>query len=212
MPDVGKLMSGFRIFKATTYQKQKDVIHHLLLQGQKPTTMVISCVDIRIAPAEIFATNPGELYIVNNIGGFVPKYEAHGVHGLLSAIEYAVTVLEVQNIVVLGHAKCDGIKMMMSDNFVTSKGISESMKTWLSVAKEARDAVKSQLSQKTEEEQLSACEHESIIVSLRNLLTYPYIKKRMDENKLNIFGWHFNIESGSIEAFDPNSLVFEQIA
>ena len=70
MPNVGKLISGFRVFKAKTFQKQKDTLKHLLEQGQKPSTMIISCSDIRIAPAEIFATNPGELYIINNIGGF----------------------------------------------------------------------------------------------------------------------------------------------
>jgi carbonic anhydrase len=73
MPDIGKLISGFKVFKATTYQKQKDIIFHLLAQGQKPSTMVISCADIRLAPAEIFATNPGELYVINNIGGLVPN-------------------------------------------------------------------------------------------------------------------------------------------
>lgn len=212
MPDIGKLISGFRVFKSTTYQQKKDVIAHLLEQGQKPSTMIISCVDLRLAPAEILSTNPGELYILNNIGGLVPKYESTGVHGILSAIEYGVNILQVQNIVVLGHAHCDSIKMMMSDKFSEKNGLSDSMKTWLSVASEARDAVKKELSTKNEDEQQAACEHESIVISMRNLLSYPYIKKRMAENKLNIFGWHFNIESGEIMAFNPDSKFFEPIS
>jgi len=213
MANVGKLISGFRVFKATTFQKQKDIIQHLILQGQKASTMVISCSDIRISPAEIFATNPGELYMINNIGGIVPKYSASGVHGILSAIEYAVTILQVENIIILGHAKCDAIKMMMSDKFTaTTNGLSESMKTWLSIASEARDAVKKEMGTKDEETQQTSCEHESIIISLRNLMGYPYVEKRMAENKINIFGWHFDIETGEIMAFNADTGFFDPIS
>ena len=213
MSDIGKLISGFRVFKATTFQKQKDMIGHLIEQGQKPSTLVISCADIRLSPTELFAANPGELFIINNIGGLAPRYDTEGIHGILSAIEYAVVDLGVKNIIVLGHARCDSIKMMMSDKFsATSNGLSKSMKIWLSVASEAREAVKKQMSQKTEEEQQKSCEQESLIVSMRNLMTYPYIVKRMKENKLNIFGWHFDIETGDILAFDPDTRFFEPIS
>lgn len=212
MPEIGKLISGFRTFKATSFARQKDIIHHLLEQGHKPSTLVISCSDIRLSPAEIFATNPGDLYVINNIGGLIPKFGTTGIAGILSALEYAVIDLEVENILVLGHAQCNGIKMIMSDKFTTEKGLSESMKVWLSVAAEARDAVKKQLANKSEEEQLAACEHESIIVTMRNLLTYPYIKKRLDQNKLNVFGWRFDIETGSISAFNPDTKFFDEIS
>jgi carbonic anhydrase len=213
MSNIGKLISGFRVFKSTTFHQKQDMIQHLIEQDQKPTTMVISCADIRLAPAEMFAANPGELYIINNIGGLVPKYDTQGIHGILAAIEYAVTILEVENIIVLGHAKCSGIKMMMSEEFTAKNSkLSESMRTWLSVASEARDIVKKQMSDKSAEEQQASCEQESLVISLRNLMTYPYIAKRMRENKLNIFGWHFNIESGEIMAFDPDTKFFEPIS
>lgn len=213
MPDLGKLVSGFRVFRSTTLKEQQDIISHLLQLGEKPTTMVISCVDLRIPPAMLFATNPGELYVVNNIGGLVPKFSETGVYGIMSAIEFAVTGLGVQNIVVLGHAKCESLNMMMSDEFVSGSGnISEAMKKWLSIASEARDAVKKELSKKSVEEQQQACEHETIIVSLRNLLGYPYIMERMEQGKLNIYGWHFSIEAGDIMAFDPDTGFFESIS
>lgn len=213
MSDIGKLISGFRVFKATTFQRKKDVIHHLIEQGQKPSTMVISCVDIDVAPAEIFATIPGELYVINNIGGLVPKHTATGVHGIMSAIEYAVSDLQVQNIIVLGHAKCDGIKMMMSDKFTDkTKGLSESMRTWLSIASEAREAVKKEMADKTPEEQCAACERESVVVSLSNLIEYPYIAKRIEENKLNVFGWHFDVETGEIVGLNPDTGFFDSIS
>jgi carbonic anhydrase len=212
MPEIGKLVSGFRVFKATTYERQKDIISHLIEQGGKPTTMVITCSDLRMSPHEIFATNPGDLFILSNVGGLVPKYNSGGIHGILAAIEYAITVLEVENIVVLGHAKCGSIQTMMSEKFTTKGGLSESMRTWLSVAEDARTAVKKEMAGRAEEEQQATCEREAIIISMRNLIAYPYIAKRMSDNKLNIFGWHFNIESGEIMAYDPTTKFFEPIS
>ena len=211
MSNIGKLVGGFKVFKSTTFPQKQDVIRHLVEQGHKPTTMVISCSDLRLAPAEIFATNPGDLYLVSNIGGIVPKHDTKGISGVLAAIEYAVTTLEVENIVVLAHAHCDSIKMIMSEKTSTGKGLSEPMKAWLAVAAEARDAVKKEMSGKSEEEQQAACERESLVVSLSNLMEYPYVAKRMKEQKLNVFGWHFNIETGEIASFDMNTNFFEPI-
>jgi len=212
MSNVGKLIGGFKVFKATTFPQKKDMIEHLLAQGQKPSTMVISCSDLRLAPAEIFAANPGELYIVNNIGGLVPKHTAQGVSGILSAIEYAINDLKVENIIILSHAKCDGIKMMMSDKYTAAaNGLSESMKTWLSIASEARDAVKKEMASKTEEEQQVSCEQESLVVSLSNLLEYPNIAKLRAEKKINVHGWQFNIETGDIMSFNMDTGFFESI-
>ncbi len=213
MTDINQFVGGFRTFKATTFSRQKDIVHHLLQQGHKPSTLVISCSDIRISPSEIFAVTPGEFFNLSNIGGLVPKFSVDGIHGILSAIEYAVTVLEVQNILVLGHAKCDSIKMIMSDKFVAEKnGLSESMKKWLSIATEAREAVKSKMQGKSEEEQQTACEQESIVISLKNLLTYPYIAKRVKEDKLKILGWQFDIENGDVLAFNGATGIFESIS
>ncbi len=213
MSDIGKIVSGFRVFKSTTYQKQKDIIHHLLEQGQKPTTMVITCSDIRISPSEIFAANPGELYILSNVGGIVPKFDAKGIHGIMAAIEYAVKEIEVQNIIILGHAKCNAMKMIMSENFVESKKkLSESMHTWLSIASEAREAVKREMTDKSEEEQLEACEHESLVVSMHNLMEYPYVAEAVKKQKLNVIGWHFDIEKGEIMSFNPDNGFFEPIS
>ncbi len=213
MSDIGKIVSGFRVFKSTTYQKQKDIIHHLLEQGQKPSTMVVTCADIRIPPAEIFACNPGELYVVSNVGGIIPKHTSEGVHGIMAAIEYAIKEVEVKNIIILGHAKCNAMKMMMSDKFADQKnGYSVSMKKWLDIASEARDAVKKEMASSSEEEQQAACEQESVVVSMINLMEYPYVSKKISEKKLNIIGWHFDIESGEIMSFNPDNGFFEAIS
>lgn len=175
--------------------------------------MVITCADIRVAPAELLATNPGELYIVSNVGGIVPKHDSVGIHGILSAIEYAVKEVAVQNIIVLGHSNCDAMKMMMSEKFRDTKhGFSDSMHAWLDVASEAREAVKKEMADKSAEEQQAACEQESVVVSMMNLMEYPYIKKAVADKKLNILGWHFDVESGEIMAFNPDNGFFEAIS
>lgn len=213
MSDINSLVSGFRSFKATVFERKRDIIRHFIAQEQKPSTLVISSCDLQISPSEIFSANPGEFYILNNVGGMVPKFKAQGISGILSALEYAVINLEVSSILVLNNAHCTSTKLIMSDDFVAFKSkMSDNMKTWLSIAAEAREVVKKQLKDKSIEEQEAAFEKETLIISLNNLLTYPYIKDRISKNKLKIFGWQFDVETGNINAFNPQSGNFELIA
>jgi len=213
MTDINRLISGFRSFKATSFERKRDIIAHLLEQQQKPTTLVISSCDLQISPAEIFSANPGEFFILNNIGGMVPKYKTEGISGILSALEYAVVNLEVDSILVLNNAKCTSTKLIMSEDFVAFKSkMSDVMKTWLSIASEARNVVKKYLKDKPIEEQESAFEKESLVISLNNLLTYPYIRERISKNKLKIFGWQFDVETGNILALNPENGSFELIS
>ncbi|MDX2083362.1 MAG: carbonic anhydrase [Rickettsiales bacterium] len=211
MSDISKLVGGFRIFKSTTFPRQKDIIHHLLEQNHKPSTMIISCCDLRISPSEIFAANPGEFYIINNIGSIVPKFSTEGIHGILAAIEYGVTNLEVENIIVFGHAKCDGLRTMFSEDNKKNK-LSQSLKVWFETIKDAKIAVETQMPNSSLEEQQIACEKESLIISLNNLMTYPYIAERLKKDKIKIFAWHFDIENGEIMAFDAATKFFEPIS
>lgn len=213
MTDINRLISGFRTFKATSFERKRDIISHLLEQKQKPTTLVISSCDLQISPSEIFSANPGEFFILNNIGGMVPKYKTEGISGILSALEYAVINLEVESILVLNNTKCTSTKLIMSEDFVAFKSkMSDVMKTWLSIASEARTVVLKHLKDKSIEEQESAFEKESLVISLNNLLTYPYIRERISKNKLKIFGWQFDIETGNIYAINPESGGFELIS
>ncbi|MDB2414241.1 hypothetical protein N9W34_00540 [Rickettsiales bacterium] len=211
MSEINKLISGFRVFKATQYQEQREMVGHILRQGIQPKTMIICCSDMRIAPGKIFSSNPGEIYVVRNIAGLVPTYTETGAHGVLAAIEYAVRVLNVENIVVMGHSKCDGIKALMSDAHDASHKGSNSIQNWLSIANEARDAVKAALKDKSQEEQEESCAQESIILSLKNLLGYPWIMKRIEENKISVFGWYFDIEEGNLRCFNPDTQQFETV-
>ena len=118
MAEIKKLLDGFRVFKATTFDKQKDIIKHLIIQEHKPSTMVISSCDIKISPAEIFSVNPGEFFTIFNIGGLIPKYKTEGISGIISALEYGVINLGVDTIMVLSNTK--NISSKISINFIHS--------------------------------------------------------------------------------------------
>ena len=215
MSDFGSLISGFRVFKATTYQEQKEIAGHLIRQGVKPSTLFITCSDLRISPDMIFSSNPGELFVLRNVAALVPSYDSIGSNSIVAAIEYAVIALSVESIVVLGHAKCDSIKLLMDSDEIGHSTLSvkntKAMKSWLSVANDAKKVINDELKDKTQEEKEHACEQESILVSLRNLITYPFIEERLNDDSLKLYGWHFDIEKGSLFGFDPETKFFEPI-
>ncbi len=221
MADFGKLISGYRIFRATTFPQRKDLMTHMIRQGVKPNALIITCADLRIPPEEIFATSVGEIFVARNIGGLVAPHSHTTASGMIAAVEYAVLNLEVENIIVLGHSPCQGIKLLLDTDFVegstqSAEGakriqLSTAMKNWLSIAMEAKDAVKKQMAKKSEEEQESACQMETILVSLRNLITYPFIAERIKQNKIKIYGWHFDVLTGELQAFNPETRFFETI-
>lgn len=211
MSDFGHLISGFRIFRATKHTEQRDVIKHLVRQGVKPKTMFITCSDLRISPDTIFNSNPGDFFVFRNMAALIPPYEASGANGVIAGIEYAVCNLEVENIIVLGHANCDAIKELMSDGDSANEDENDPIKTWLSIAEEAKDVVIKDLKKKTQEEKEASCEQESILVSLKNLITYPFIEQKIADDSLKIYGWHFDIESGELLAFNPETKFFDPI-
>jgi carbonic anhydrase len=209
MSSFGELISGYRLFKATTYEEERALVKHLLRQNSLPKTMVIACSDMRLAPGKIFNSHAGDLYVIRNIAALVPHYSKDGVNGIMAAIEYGVIELEVENIIVLGHASCVGIEYHMNG---TDKEECQSVKSWLELVNPAKEAIQKQLSDKPKEVQTRACEFEGILVSMRNLLEYPSIKERVEKDALQLYGWHFDIDQGLLRGFNPETKQFEEIS
>lgn len=210
MVHIDSLTDGFKTFKATTYEQHRDMILHLVDQGHKPSTLFIASAGMRISPDKITSSRPGDLYVIRNVAGLVPPYESTGANGIISAIEHAVSTLEVENIVLLGNAHSSAIKFLMSDEF-HPEDANDHVSTWLSIGMEARNAVKEQLADLSQEEQERACEQEILLVSLRNLLGYPCVEERINQGKLNLYAWHFNIRDGELKSFNPGNGQFELI-
>lgn len=206
------LINGFKTYKVTNYEPQKDLITHLLQQGLTPSTLIITSSTLSISPDQLTSSKPGELFVVRNLGGLVPPH-GHEALAVTSSIEYATTVLNIDNIIVLGSTNCHGIKQLMAfDKNDDLKSDNDPLKRWLSIAKEARDIVKKEMGDQEAHIQESACEKEAILISLRNLLSYPWIKNQVSKDTLRIYGWHFNIYTGELLNFNPSNRQFEPIS
>ena len=193
---------------AGEYFCREDSPFNLLCQGQHPTTMVIACSDSRTDPSLIMQCEPGEIFVVRNVANIVPPYETDsGYHGVSSAIEYAVKILKVANIIVLGHSFCGGIETLMKDD-ASQDG--EFINKWLSVMKPVREQVMSHFG-KVDKKSCTACEMAGILRSVDNLMTFPWITERVALGTLNVHGWYFEMESGQLLSYLHQTKAFEPL-
>lgn len=208
-----RLMAGFRRFREKYFLKddsEHSVYHRLSSAGQSPKTLLIGCSDSRVDPAILTEAHPGELFVVRNVANLVPPCEPSGVgfHGTSSALEFAVVNLKVENIIILGHRQCGGIRALM-------QGATENPNTfvgqWMSIANEARRRVLANASVVGEEAQWRMAEMESIVVSLENLKTFPFVREALEAKHLNLIGIYFDLEQGQLWEYDESLKQFRQL-
>ena len=191
-----------------TYLKKKNLFESLSKEGQSPKYIIISCVDSRVDPNSIFKSEPGELLVHRNIANIVPPYDYITEHsGTIAAIEFGITVLNIKNIIVMGHSGCGGIKngfqMCKDDGFNSNSSISN----WLNLLKPAYKKIDSL----TEEDSINELEKISIKTSLENLKNYPFIQERIINKEINIYGSWINIGSGEIETLNFDTASFHPL-
>ena len=196
MPEFAALVDGYHRFRAGPYVDQKERFD-LLADAQSPPVMVISCCDSRVDPATVFDTVPGQVFALRNVANLVPPFEnAPGLHGASAAIEFGVLGLDVRHIVVLGHARCGGIKAALSGAHLNGGG--GFVDTWMTIIDEARNAVLNSGVTDTQD----ALERAAIKVSLTNLRTFPYIAQREATGILKLHGALFGIGDGALHILD----------
>jgi len=211
MNDVPELVEGYRRFLAGRYPEEAATYRDLAEKGQSPKTMIIACCDSRVDPAAIFAAGPGQLFIVRNVANLVPPFEPHGdYHGTSAALEFAVTGLEVENIVVMGHARCGGVRAYL-DGLYEREGKRGFIQRWMSLLNGARTTALRQSGRDSVEAQQQALEHASVRQSLDNLGTFPFVKERLAEGRLKLRGAYFDIADGRLLALDPESGSFSPV-
>ena len=191
-----------------TYLKNKNLFESLAKEGQSPKYIIISCVDSRVDPNSIFKSEPGELLVHRNIANIVPPYDYITEHsGTIAAIEFGITVLNIKNIIIIGHSGCGGIKngyqMCKDDGFNSNSSISN----WLNLLKPAYKKIDSL----TEEDSINELEKISIKTSLENLKNYPFIQERINNKEINIYGSWINIGSGEIETLNFDTASFHPL-
>jgi carbonic anhydrase len=161
-------------------------------------------------PAMITGSKPGDLFIVRNIGNFVAPYNPDAdYHATASAIEYATTVLEVSDIIVCGHSQCGAIGALFRDIQQTPENI-HTLK-WLDLGQEAKKVAMLAYKNEQKEKMLRYTEKISVVYQIDNLLTYPGVKRRVDEDKLFLHAWYYDIKSGDIEYYDDNGYEFKPL-
>lgn len=188
------LLPGLRKFSENVFPKQQKLFEALSL-GQKPHTLMITCSDSRIDPNLVTQTNPGELFVVRNAGNIVPPYGASN-GGEEAAIEFAIDGLGVSNVVICGHSKCGAMAALM--NPPSTDGL-PSVKNWLCHAQ----ATKKRMDEYNGDFELQHVVEENIQVQANNLKTHPSVSSALRSNRIHIFGWMYNFESGSIGIYDP---------
>jgi carbonic anhydrase len=210
MQDLRKLIGGFKRFQAN-YFKSDDALYEKLSKGQRPKVLVIGCCDSRVDPAIVTDCRPGDLFVVRNVGNLVPPYEPDShYHGVSAAVEFAVQFLKVEHLIVLGHSNCGGIDVLMrgDDDNVSGEFIGH----WMAIAQPAKDAIQRDLGHKPIEIQRKACEEASILISLENLLSFPWVARRVQEGHLALHGWYFDLEAGQLLGYHPDTGAFEKLA
>jgi len=206
--DIARFLSGFRNFQKT-YFCAGNALFDNLKEAQNPKFLVIACSDSRVDPAILTGCEPGDMFVVRNVANLVPPYETDsGRHGVSAALEYAVKILKVEHVIVLGHSCCGGIQALMDPD---RQGLGEFIAPWVSIAYGAFQEVSRNLPEKTEEIRRCACEQAAILVSLENLLSFPWLNERVAQGKVYLHGWYFDLLKGELLSYLPETGAFETL-
>ena len=209
-PAITSLIVGYQQFK-TKFFKKSCRYTQLVTQGQQPKVLMIACCDSRVDPAILTNSGPGDLFVVRNIANLVPHYNDDADHlSISSALEYGVLTLNVTDIIVLGHSHCGGIRALMQTK--GNCGASSFIQSWLDSVKSTKDAVLKKYSACSINEQTHHLEKESLLASMNNLNTFPFINQRVVENKLALHAWYFNLKTGDLQSYHASTNRFIPLA
>ena len=201
-----RLLDGYRTFTTQRLPAEQSRYRELSLRGQSPEVMVIGCCDSRVSPEVIFDAGPGELFVVRNIANLVPVYAPDGgAHGVSAALEFAVQVLRVKHIVVLGHAQCGGVRAFIDKIEPLSPG--DFIGRWMSMFIKPGETVE-QRPNETMQDFATRIEKAAVFRSLENLMTFPYVRILVERGKLQLHGAYFGVAEGSLFVLDQQAKEF----
>ena len=191
-----ELLQRLRRFHDDYFPGVQDRFQSLVQDGQHPSILFIGCSDSRLVPYLLTGAGPGELFMVRNVGAFVPPHDGSaGYHGTAAAIEFAVLRLGVQRIIVCGHSHCGGIRALYEEATPQAPNLA----AWLELGREAALPVQAT------PEALRRTEQRSVVLQLERLMGYPMVRERVEAGRLLLHGWHYVIEDGEVHVFDLRS-------
>jgi carbonic anhydrase len=206
---VQKLARGIHQFQANYFAKNRRLFEQLAEAGQRPETLFITCSDSRVVPSLITSAAPGELFIVRNVGNIVPSVDRGVIGGVAAAIQYAVEVLEVENVIVCGHTQCGAIDAIMHPERLKHLPF---VAKWLDESGRIPQILAERYGDLEAEPRMIAAVEENVLVQLENLRTYSFVADRLDAGKLAMNGWVFKIATGQVFDYDPEREEFVLLA
>jgi len=205
------LVQRYHGWKATTFADNASWYRRLAEEGQRPRAMVISCCDSRVHVTSIFGAEQGEFFIHRNVANLVPPYEPDGDHhGTSAAVEYAVTALKVSHVIVLGHSSCGGVQGchdMCSGKAPELEEKTSFVGRWMDILRPGYERIKDM----PDDTQVQALEKEAVLVSLENLMSFPFVKEAVDNGDLTLHGLWTDIAEGGLECFEPETAEFAKL-
>jgi carbonic anhydrase len=203
------LVQRYHGWKATSFADNRAWYRKMASDGQHPRAMIISCCDSRVNVISIFGADHGELFIHRNVANLVPAYKPDGLeHGTSAAIEYAVEVLKVAHLIVLGHSNCGGVQgcMNMCSGASPELDATDSfVGRWMDILRPRYEVVKGI---PDEAERLRALEKQAVMISLENLMTFPWLSAKVASGELTLHGMWTDIGEGGLEYYNPGAGTF----
>ena len=211
MAHLQEMIEGYWRFRDTAWKRERERWSDLA-EGQSPKVMVLACSDSRVDPSQIFDARPGQMFVVRNVANLAPPFETGGgYHGVSAALEFAVTQLEVEEILVMGHGSCGGCAAALTGEFdEADHGEGHFIAAWVAMLSEARAKVRSQ-HPRLGREAFLAMELEAVKVSLANLRTFPWVIERESAGSLTLHGGHFSIFEGRLYLLDEAERKFRPV-
>jgi carbonic anhydrase len=204
-----RLIDGYRAFTAMRLPLERSRFQELAKTGQHPEVMVISCCDSRVSPEVIFDAHPGELFVVRNVANLVPPYSPSGfTHGVSAALEFAVQNLKIKYIIVMGHSHCGGVRAFVESRDRPDPG--DFIDNWMSLITPAAQSLGDGKNM-SRSDYLARLEHASVVATLSNLMSFPWINSRVAGQQLKLLGAYFDIGGGTLEGYDPVTGAFRPI-
>jgi len=200
-----KLLKGLHKFQSSYFPANQEIFEQLA-EGQKPRVLFITCSDSRIVPHLITQSGVGELFVIRNAGNLVPPFgAANGGEG--AAIEYAIHALGIEQVIICGHSNCGAMKGLLKlEKLRTEMPL---VYEWLQHAESTRRLIQENYADTKGEELLAITMAENVVTQIENLKTYPVIRSKLHQNKMAIYGWIYDIETGEVLAYNPETDEFE---
>lgn len=206
---IERMRRGYRSFKGPEFNDVHERYAQLAQIGQSPKAVVIACSDSRVNPTLITQAEPGELFLIRNVANIAPPYDPDGgYHGTSAALEFAVCGLGIRNVIILGHAKCGGVRALIEDQRGATD-VGEFIPQWISIARDAYHRVADSCC--SAEELAPEVEREVVRLSLANLRTFPWIADREAAGDVSLHGWYFDIGPSRLLALDEKTNEFSEI-